>query len=97
MSNKIKQGILEWVNRVSHRVSNGQWDLMWENIGSCLKNKSYIVFKKKKKQCSPTHFHLLGGILKSESKTKYNSANGFECELTSECSSSGEGSARKNV
>ena len=44
MSNKIKQGILEWVNRVSHRVSNGHWDLMSENIGPCLKNKSYIVF-----------------------------------------------------
>lgn len=52
MSNKIKQGILEWVNRVSHRVLSGQWELMLENSGPCLKSKGYIVFKKKKKKNS---------------------------------------------
>ena len=47
MSSMIKQGILEWVNRVSHRDSSGQWDLMLENSGPDLKNKKYIVFEKK--------------------------------------------------
>ena len=56
MSSMIKQGILEWVNRVSHRDSSGQWDLMLENSGPDLKNKKYIVFEKK---CDSVPPHIL--------------------------------------
>ena len=70
---------------------------MSENSGPCLKNKSYIVFKKNSGSVPPTLYHSLGGVLKSELKPKCTSASGFDFELVPDRSTSGKGSARKNV